>query len=213
MRDRMLLVSLVGLGLAAAGELSAESVALAPNTAQVERWNRFADEIHVLHRRQLEGVDVKETSRVGGYYRWPEFYREVQYQDAKTGRLLSVIQWEREKAGNIHSIQVYVHDAGGRVTRDFLAWYLPFARNAPIGTFINLHAYHGELHAYRQFDASDNLIYENCRGRYGGEAVTISLDEFALIREERAPAVTAAPAYRACFASLPASAGVYLRPQ
>ena len=55
--------------------------------------------------------------------------------------------------------------------------YLPVFRNAPFQTLINLHHYEGKLDVFRQFDASGTRIYEQCKGRFLGGEVDISLEE------------------------------------
>ena len=106
-----------------------------------------------------------------------------------------------------------MHDDQGRVVRDYAAAYLPEGRNAPIQTLINLHAYNGGLHAFRQFDASGSRIYEFCEGNHGGEPVRLQLFEEDLVgTSEAAERILASPVYSACFEGLPAQAGRYLDP-
>ena len=95
------------------------------NEDQVKRLNAFADKLHRLHQQQLQGRKIHETEQFGGYARLPEFYREVSYFDADSGRLLSRIQWERNAPERIHTIEVYVYDDRGRLARDYMAWFLP----------------------------------------------------------------------------------------
>ena len=111
----------------------------------MQRWNGFVDRLHRLHQQQIQGRKIRETEQFGGYARLPEFYREVSYFDADSGRLLSRIQWEREHPERIHTIEVYVYDDAGRVARDYMAWYLPHARNAPREATVNLYHYEGGL--------------------------------------------------------------------
>ena len=93
----------------------------------------------------------------------------------------------------------------GRVVRDYGALYLPWAHNAPI---ITLHRYHDDLHAMRQFNASGERIYEQCRGTLAGAKVDIELDW-----GEISPRSAASPTYRECFEGLQEIAGIYLTPQ
>lgn len=188
---------------------------LDPDADHVTRWNWFADALYALHEKQLAAHRIKTVEHIDGYYRDPEFYHETRYIDAVSGRLLSVVQRERAEPENIHSIEIYVHDKQGRVIRDYSVLFLPHSRSAPQHTLINLHSYHGELHAFRQFDATDNRLYEFCQGRYQGKAVEIRLDEFDVIElQGRHGTIFDTPAYRACFQGLPVeSAGNYLTPQ
>ncbi len=186
-----------------------------PNADHVQRWNWFARAVYALHKKWIAGRHIQTETRIGGYYREPKFYREVKYYDKNTGRLVSIIQWERERPDRIHWIEVYIYDDKGRVTRDFSAAFLPHSRTAPQSTFINLHAYNGGLHAFRQFDATDNRTYEYCKGTYQGKPLEISLWETDIIELEGEPGtIMTTPEYEACFAGLPVeSAGKYLTPQ
>lgn len=181
----------------------------------VRTWNAFADALFALHRHRLAGRKVRTEESTGGYggsVGDPAFYREVEYFDAVSGQLLSRIQWERKNPDAIHVIEVFIYDDRGRVTRDYLAAYLPQFRNAPVQTLINLHDYTEGLHSFRQFDASGNRIYEQCRGRYFDRPVHISLEEDQLSRSSAAGAPERSPAYLACFEYLPLRAGSYLNP-
>jgi tetratricopeptide (TPR) repeat protein len=143
----------------------------------------------------------------------PEFYREIKYYDEKTGRLLSTIQWEKAHPDTIHTIQVYFYDSQGRVSLDYVAAFYPVFRNAPIQTLISLHNYNDGLHAFRQFDASGERIYESCNGRYFDENVDITLEDYELSPFARQkPAVMQSEAYTACFGDLPIEAGHYIHP-
>lgn len=191
-----------------------DSTSVQVNEEEVRRWNAFADDLYRLHRQQLAGRKLHETELVGGYAGLPEFYREVSYYDADTGRLLSRIQWERAHAERIHTIEVYVYDDRGRLARDYMAWYLPDARNAPRQTAVNLHHYAGDLHGWRQFDASDNRIYEKCT-RLVDEKVLIELygEDRIGHAEDNPRGVVHSEEYRRCFGGLQKTAGKFLRPQ
>ncbi len=202
--------------------------------AHSRTWNAFVDHLYVLHKQQLEGREIRKQSTTGGYPRQPDFYDEVVYTDAANNRALSTIRWERKQSeglmgkiagvfsdkgstddvGRIHSIAVNVYDDTGRVIRDYLAAYLPEYRNAPTQTLIFLHAYHGDLHAYRSFDASGNRIFEECEGTHAGKQVDIRLDEDDLAEAEDDPgSVLNSETYKTCFAGLPVAAGEYLIPK
>ncbi len=201
-----------------AGGVAAAQTRTAPDTVPVDdqrvrQWNAFADDLYRLHQRQTAGRQIRETEQVGGYARLEGFYREVSYYDAANGRLLSRIQWERENPERIHTIEVYVYDDRGRVARDYMAWYLPHFRNAPRQTTINLHHYDGELHGWRQFDASDNRIYERCTQLPDGKVVLELWGEDRIDHAEENPRVVNSREYRRCFGGLEKTAGKFLQPQ
>lgn len=201
------------LDVAAADEVRSVSV----QDDQVAAWNRFAEGVYQLHRSQLQGRKIEEAEAFGGYRGLPRFYREVTYRDADTKRLLSRIQWEREHPDRIHSIEVYVYGADGRLLRDYMAWYLPQGRNAPRATAINLYHYDEGVRGWRQFDASNERTYEKCsEWRDGREQRTlIELSEGELVEAVAEPTkgVPASALYRRCFASLADTAGRYLEPK
>lgn len=183
--------------------------------AQVDAWNAFADALYKLHQHRLDQHPVRTTERTGGYGGYlgdPEFYREVKYFDARSGRLLSRIQWERERPDVIHMIEVLMYDDKGRVERDYLAAFLPRFRNAPVQTLINFHRYEDGLHGFRQFDASGNRIYEQCQGTYFGNNVFFSFEELDLPPYADNPQVFDSPEYLACFEHLPLQADRFLDP-
>ncbi len=216
MRNRWT-ITVILASLLPAGGICAEQqfMRMQEDSEHVATWNRFADRIYELHRKRIAGRALRTTERIGGYggvvNPLPDYYREVSYYAADSDRLLSRIRWVRDEPDTIHEIEVYIYDDSGRVSRDYVAAYLPRARNAPIQTLINLHHYEDGLHGYRQFDASGNLIYEQCRGRLDGRRVHISLEDYQLGAEQE-PAVMHSERYRTCFAGLPRSADKYLDP-
>lgn len=196
---------------------AAEPTPTGPVDEQVRRWRQFMDDVHALHRRLIAGRAMQVTRRVGGYARHPEYFREEVYTDSRNGRVIGRLQWVSQAPTQLHSIEVFIHDRRGRVVRDYSAWYLPDARNAPWSATVSLYAYPDDgLMAFRSFDASDNPVQEVCRGRYRGEDVEIAFDEFDRLREERKPGggMLGTALYRLCFQGLPLnSAGRYLQPQ
>jgi hypothetical protein len=196
------------------GSASAETIRLEADPMEVARWNRFTENLYALHTRLVANHELRVTERVSGYHRWPDFFRELTYRDARNDRLLSIVQWEREHPDLLHTLEVNIYDDSGKVVRDYYTRFLPFGRNAPVQTLINFHAYNGKLHAFRQFDASDKLLYEDCRGEHEGQPVRFELDEDDLYLEGLKPdGVLTSAAYRECFKGLPQTAGVYLAPQ
>lgn len=207
MRTLPLLVALS----AACGSAAAYEGTARVDDERARTWNRFAEEVFALHERSVAGREVREKTTVGRYggeaakhYR----FREVEYYDGASGRLLSRIRWDGQDAATWHVAEVFVYDDRGRLRRDYAAIYLPWTHNAPIRTFINLHRHHDEVHAFRQFDASGEPQYERCRGRLDGQSVDLSLDPYRVGE----PAMRTA-AYRVCFDGLPVAAGRYLSPQ
>jgi hypothetical protein len=173
-------------------------------------WNRFASKAYDLHKQQIAGRTIRETEETGEYggtaasgYR----YKETSYHDARTGLLLSRVRVDRDRPQILHIIEVFVYDEQGRVARDFAAIYLPWSQNAPMRTLINLHRYNHDLHAYRQFDASGERVYEQCKGMHAGKKVDISLEQ-----QDIGPQTTASDAYQACFAGVQETVGAYLVP-
>lgn len=178
---------------------------------QVRRWNRFAEALLERHHRQLESRRVIRSERIGGYAGRPGFYRELRFVDVASGRLLSVLRWERDDPTALHGIEVYEYGPDGRVLRDYLADYLPVHRNAPIQTLVNVHNYRDGLHAFRQFDASGVRIYEQCRGEWRGEQVIVSLEQDELpINTGAVPEQVGEALYASCFDGLPEDVDAHL---
>ena len=192
--------------------------AASPKVIQVEvednhvaNWNRFAVNIYNLHMQQIAGKETRQmvmTGEYGGFAADGIFYKETTYHDANTGLLLSRIRADRDKPEIRHSVEAFVYNGQGRLVRDFAALYLPWSQNAPMNTVINLHSYKSDLHAYRQFNATGDIIYEQCKGVMSGAKVDISLEMYQI----RSP-ITETGAYQACFAGAAKTAGVYLIPQ
>jgi tetratricopeptide (TPR) repeat protein len=179
------------------------------HSVRVDEWNRFADRLLAVHRRFLVSYPIRTEEEAGGYARLPDFYREVSYFDSRTNRLLSRIRWERDRPGAAHVIEIYFYDERGRVERDYSAAFLPNYRNAPYQTLINLHRYTDGLHAFRQFDASGDRLYEYCRSSWFDELVLIELDEPLVATPDT---LLNSEAYIACFGYVPLADDNYLDP-
>ena len=187
---------------------------LLTDMTHVQRWNRFADKLLELHNSIIAQHKIRTTESTGGYFREPDFYKDVHYYDAESGRLLSHVLWEKDHPDRVHFIEVYSYDKKGRVVRDFGAGFLTEGRNAPVQTMISFHNYSGDLHGFRQFDASNNRIYEHCDGNYRDKNVKLDLSEMDLIDlEEQPKSLLDDPLYKKCFSGLPTTAGKYLTPQ
>ena len=206
----VLLISLVGT-LAMADEQKAE--VLKEDKQQVKAWNQFADRVYELHKALIAQHAIRTETSPGGYAEQPNIYTETRYYDKHSNRLLSRIQRMNDNPKLIQLIEVNIYGENGKVIRDYLAAYLPYNRNAPIQTLINLHGYHGELHGFRQFDASGEYIYEQCEGRYAGKPVMISLEDYEFGKGPyRDNKTLASQAYKQCFAGIPTTAQPYLNP-
>lgn len=205
-------VSLIILALSlASGYLYAKSPEpTREDPEHIRRWNGFADHLLQLHQAITHDKQVKTVEKLGGYAGLPDFYREITYIDTATQRVLSRIQWETERSDTPHVIEVNVYNDQGQLVRDYLAAYLPYARNAPIQTLVNLHHYGADFHAFRQFDASGNLIYEQCLGKIQGKEVALRLWEQHL--SDRSAAVFQQKDYKACFYGLLNELGPYANP-
>lgn len=176
----------------------------------VTSWNRFAGKVYGLHQKQIAGREIRQTEVTdlyGGTAASGYAYKETSYHDARTGLLLSRVRVDRDRPKILHIVEVFVHDEQGRVARDYASIYLPWSQNAPMRTMINMHQYNSDLHAFRQFDASGNRIYEQCKGTHAGTPVEISLEQ-----QDIGSHTTATDAYRTCFAGVQDTAGAYLIP-
>jgi len=184
------------------------------DVVQVKSWNHFAKLLLAFHEKQISGKDIKQTETVGGYSDNPEHYREVKYTDSKSGNLLSIVQWEINNPDAVHSIEVFVYDKNNRVIRDYTAAFLPNQRNAPVQTLINLHYYNGNLHSFKQFDGSKDLVYEYCDGKLNGKDIQIRLFEDDLVSNDYdARQLFKSAEYKACFKGANSQLGKYIRPQ
>lgn len=209
-------VCLIALLSGLAANAAAQS--LSEDKGHVYRWNKFTDDLHALHKRQLAGRSIRIEKSVGGYATHPQFYLQEKFFDADSGLLLATIQWERAQPDAIHSIVVYRHDEEGRVLRDYSSTYLPDYRNAPSQTLIFVHRYNDDLHAFRSFDASGDLLYERCEGEFDGQDVFISLDidemEQAMTeRYQNNSGPMTEPDYLSCFSDMPDTAKGVLPPR
>jgi len=184
------------------------------DAVQVKSWNHFSELLLALHKQQISDRKIKQTEKIGGYSDNPGYYREITYVDEKSGRLLSNIQWETENPDVVHSIQVYVYDNKGRLVRDYVSAYLPYQRNAPVQTLINLHHYNNGLHSFRQFDGSKDLVYEFCEGEFKGKTQQIRLFEDDLVSNDyETRQLFKSPVYKACFKDMSQKLGKFIRPQ
>lgn len=183
---------------------------------QVENWNSFVTELYHLHLSETKKVDIKTKETIGGYggaFPDKQFYREISYYNKENNRLISKIQWETKKPNTIHTIEIFLYDEKGQIKTDFYARYLPYARNAPVQTLINLHNHNDKLHSFRQFDANGELIYETCRGKYFDQNINLHLDNEEIIDfKNTVQDDFTSETYSACFLNVATTASEYLRP-
>jgi len=179
-----------------------------------KKWNKFADDVLVLHKKLIDKIPTEKKTELGGYAGNPKYYKQYSYYAKSNGKLISVVQWELKNPHLMHSIEVYVRDKDGRVLRDYSAAYLPDYRNAPTQTLVSLHTYNGDLHAFRTFEANGDRIVERCTGKLKGEVVNFILDEDELAHaEDGLTDVMEQADYKACFKDMPADGGTYITPQ
>ena len=183
---------------------------------QVRNWNNFVTELYHLHISETNKVDIKTNETIGGYggeFSDKQFYREISYYNKANNNLISKIQWEVKNPDRIHTIEVFLYNDKNQVKTDFYARFLPYARNAPVQTLINIHNYNDNLHSFRQFDANGELIYETCRGKFFEQEINLHLDneEISDFRNT-AHDDFISETYSACFFNVAKTATKYLRP-
>ena len=188
---------------------------MSEDNVHIRTWNQFAQNILSFHQQRIKGKDVDIKEKIGGYSHLPKFYKE---QNVYLGKqLIATIMWERENPTQLHSIESFVYDDKGRITRDFIAAYLPHYHNAPTQTLISFHNYNDGLHAFRTFDASGYRIIERCTGSYKGKDVDFILeeDEIAVGLDDiyQKQGVMMTKDYKNCFGDLQQEVGVYSTPQ
>ncbi|MBT9613475.1 MAG: hypothetical protein IV108_09455 [Burkholderiales bacterium] len=191
------------VGLVCATALQAET--------QAERWNRFADQVYQLHLKIITAQPTRSEESTHAYegdMAKNYTYRETQFFSVGSNKLLSKLRVDQSDPSKRYYLEANVLDSQGRVARDYIALYLPWAMSQPARTFISLHAYPGELHAFRQFNATGQRILEICEGRLQGKKVMLLFEEADL---DKTP--EASEAYRACFGGLPVQVGEFLNSQ
>lgn len=162
-------------------------------------WNKFASDSLALHKKLTDGKNYQVKKSIGSYANVKNFYTEYRYLNK--GKLVSQVQWEKDDPKTLHTIEVFVHDEKGRVARDFMAAYLPFFHNAPTQTLISFHHYTGNLHSFRSFDATGDLVLERCMGKdEKGQTVNMLLDEDDLYNDP--DELIGSKEYNICFAGL-----------
>lgn len=174
-------------------------------------WNKFASDSLALHKKLTNGKNYQVKKSIGSYANVKNFYTEYRYLNKE--KLVSQVQWEKNDPKTLHTIEVFVHDEKGRVTRDFMAAYLPFFHNAPTQTLISFHHYTGNLHSFRSFDATGDTLLERCMGTdENGQEINFLLDEDDLYNDP--DDIIGSKEYNSCFAGLKQQElGKYIIPQ
>lgn len=213
---KVMLICLIGavgsLAVAETGTLRVQT--LKSDKSKVKQWNMFINDLYAVHKQIITQHKIKTTETYGGYAGLPKFYKEISYYDAATNQLLSRVQYEAKVPKNIHQVELFIYDEKNKLIRDYLAAYLPKYRNAPIITLINLHHYQGDLHGFRQFDASGVRIYEQCRRGTGEGEIVMSLEQDQIEDAEHGRSdLYKNPLYSECFGSLPREVGRFLEPR
>lgn len=141
--------------------------------------NNFANALVKLSNHLIKKQAVISKESIGGYGGVTNdltFYKEIKNINKANNQIISIIQWESKNPDQLHHVAVNIYDDQGRLKRDYSASYLPVHSKAPYQTLINLH-YHAEnLHSFRQFDALDNIIYEQCDGTHNNKPVAIAFE-------------------------------------
>ena len=205
----VLFVSVINGTLQASSEVPAAGI-----VKHHQLWNGFVDKLYRLHRKRLRDHDYYTFEKSGGYGGATnnlEYYRQVDYFDRKDRQLLSSIKWENVYPFGIHMIDMPAFDQNGRLIREYSATYLPSRRTSPFETLITLHYYKDSLHSFREFDASNIRLYEQCQDTNSGRVI------FALNYEDIPESLSALDqaqreAYQACFAHTESSAEPYTDP-
>lgn len=162
-------------------------------------WNKFANDCLSLHKKLTDGKVLEVKNRMGGYKNEDFFFTEDRYFDK--GRLVSQLQWENGNQDKLHTIEVYIRDETGRVVRDFISAYLPSYHSAPTQTLVSFHHYNEDLHAFRSFDASGDVVLERCTGKNNkGQSVDIILDEDEIYNDD--DGIIGSVDYNECFEGL-----------
>ncbi len=193
--------------------IAADNEGMKEDKVHVNKWNLFTVNMYKLHKKLVKGRKVRIKTRIGGYAGEEKYYKEEIYIDVKTGRKISMIQWELKNLKNIHTIEVFVRNKHGHVLRDYSAAYLPHYRNAPSQTLINLWGHKGKMHGFRQFDAGGDLIYEQCSGTWKGKEIMIRVFEDDLMNG--GPSIEKmmkGGPYKACFEGVDKTSKRYLIP-
>lgn len=213
---RTLIVTVVIIGFLGVYTACADSGSISSDLQKrYARLNGFVENLYSLHKKRIENRLYYEKESIGGYGGQTDnlrYYKELKYFDKESDWLLSIIKWERKNPDNIHMIDVYIYDDENRILREYSATYLPSRRAAPLETLITRHYYRDDLHSFREYDASDILIYEQCNSIKEPANIYFALhyedipDTYKEIEKDQQDR------YRACFDHADKSAGPFTNP-
>ena len=89
---------------------AASAGAMKEDKQHVNTWNKFAKACLAAHKRRMQEYKVTTTSRMGGYYKQPNYYKEVTYKNTADGKILDRIKWEVDRPEDAHVIELYYYD-------------------------------------------------------------------------------------------------------
>ena len=192
---------------------AADKNAMKEDNRHIRTWNGFADNALNLHKELIKKHPHEVKKSLGGYAGNKDFYIQEEHTHKDSGKVTSVVQWEKENPTVLHSIEVFVRDDQGRVIRDFLAAYLPGYHNAPVQALVSFHQYSGKLHGFRSFDASGDKVLERCQGEHKGKDFEFLLDEDDLYAAYLNGNPIEEKVYELCVGKLDEKLGKYALPQ
>jgi hypothetical protein len=210
----MVIVALACLSVGCTSYSDEQAYTMTTNP-KLRQWNAYVDGLLKLNEQRLAQVEhvIEETiSGYGGVMNDMEYFRDIRAYDASSGKLLSSIKWETRNPDVLHMVDIYIYDDQGRLLREYNASYLPGHTNAPYETLINLHYHDGALHSFRQFDASGELLYQQCTGEFADEPVALAHEYYDMPDDLADVPAQLHGVYRACFDEAPDSAHPYTDP-
>lgn len=213
-RRYLVVVILACLSVACTSNSDDQAYTMSTNP-KLRQWNAYVDGLLRFNEKRLAQVEHVVEETIGGYggvMNDMEYFRDIRAYDASSGKLLSSIKWETRNPEVLHMVDIYVYDDQGRLLREYNASYLPGHTNAPYETMINLHYHDEDLHSFRQFDASGEVLYQQCTGKIGDQPVALAHEYY-----EMPDSLSDVPAhlrevYRACFDEVPDTAHPYTDP-
>lgn len=217
MPQKFVLLAIVLACLSGGLGAAEQKIGVGEGNQQVATWNRFAEGLLALQQHLVKIEPQKKQVQSGQYggSMWGDtLYTDTLYHHKKTKQLTAKIRKVKGDRAPYNTLEVYLRDKKGILWRDYTVAYLPGFPNAPYQTLINFHDYNEGLHGIRQFDASGRLIYEQCTGKYFGDAIDLRLEDYEI--PDRVSAVgdgLLQEAYRVCFQHLSKDASAYLNPK
>jgi len=65
--------------------------------------NDIVADFFLIHQKRLKTLKGKTVERFGGYLGMPNYFSDVEYQNAVNDRLLSRIRWEQKTQRQIYT--------------------------------------------------------------------------------------------------------------